>query len=763
MNEAMLYLRKNWRRISRPFGRRLTSIAAPGDYYTRHKHQKKRSFSLPRRHSLAVLDPRAVQSIRRDSFTNAWLNSSDFSIDDSEASREIPTVQEATDEEIRELRRSLSRRHPSLRHAMEPKELNYSNNDDLEASPSINEDEETQEQGSSSNDNSLDRDKSAEDMWIHNKAVRTSLLTALTAFYCLGVTILALVFELAHLLSEESERQITKKDLIFGLFMYGGSIIFFFYMYVVLMMRPKWISMMPVLQRFVTRPCRRRKIALAAIGEKTEVSSEVSSAAATVRRVSHNGPSAGSLFLRLGCIVFGIVGLVYYAFLVFLCISDHNCSALNVSLDVCAIVFIFVQMHFVFTNWKLTLFGSHFIARLGTMHLVSANLWTWIRYVLMEEGVMEREIREVFKMINQTDTSPHAKEDSSSSEEGAHEERPHGISTLQTFTPTASSCRAAECILGSLSEIMFTSIVEYSLIAAAVMYIVWRNIGRHDKPANGYVKRKHQIRVDCSKTTTGLFLGLAFIAITLTSMIIYYGYTILGKSENAAFVYAFTDIFQYATSTIGCIIAIYQMRALKYLTNHTAVNEDQELLDQILICVGLIGELIYSIAGLVGLTGESSWESLTFVLLFVHISRLIQITVQTLLLYVANRVRVKESHFDSQPGKQAVTFLLAANVAMFMMNLFESEKAGVSEIIIDFYGKRSWVILVRCFSPLTIFFRFHSSVVLAEIWKNVYARKAIGNGHHSHNQSNNMNASNSVSSDLANLQEKIEPRRNSTE
>lgn len=37
---------------------------------------------------------------------------------------------------------------------------------------------------------------------------------------------------------------------------------------------------------------------------------------------------------------------------------------------------------------------------------------------------------------------------------------------------------------------------------------------------------------------------------------------------------------------------------------------------------------------------------------------------------------------ESQPGKQAVTFLLAANLAIFIMNLFESEKAGVSEIII---------------------------------------------------------------------------------
>src|SRR5262249_12801770 len=27
------------------------------------------------------------------------------------------------------------------------------------------------------------------------------------------------------------------------------------------------------------------------------------------------------------------------------------------------------------------------------MHLVAANIWTWIRYVLIEEGVMDREIR----------------------------------------------------------------------------------------------------------------------------------------------------------------------------------------------------------------------------------------------------------------------------------------------------------------------------------------------------------------------------------
>lgn len=60
---------------------------------------------------------------------------------------------------------------------------------------------------------------------------------------------------------------------------------------------------------------------------------------------------------------------------------------------------------------------------------------------------------------------------------------------------------------------------------------------------------------------------------------------------------------------------------------------------------------------------------------------------------------------------------------MFLMNLLEAEKAGVSEAVVNFYGKKSWVFLVRSFSPLTIFFRFHSSVCLAEVCKSTYSYK----------------------------------------
>lgn len=118
----------------------------------------------------------------------------------------------------------------------------------------------------------------------------------------------------------------------------------------------------------------------------------------------------------------------------------------------------------------------------------------------------------------------------------------------------------------------------------------------------------------------------------------------------------------------------------------------------------------------------------------------VQVCLQSCLIYIAGKLRVQGDPElrNSQPGKQAVTFLLLANIglpqaiaveiyvmiaAMFLMNLLESEKAGVCKSVVEFYGKKNWVFLVRSFSPLTIFYRFHSSVCLAEVWKNAYSWK----------------------------------------
>ncbi|KAI6229738.1 Otopetrin domain containing protein [Aphelenchoides fujianensis] len=515
--------------------------------------------------------------------------------------------------------------------------------------------------------------------WIDDRDAKNSVVVALTAFYALVLTIFALIFELSHLLAAERRRTVHTKDLFFGVYMYGVSILFLFYCYVVLLLHPRWQVTILKLRTLVQLS----RVGSEESNDSLDADGRPRVETSVQRRVTHDSPSAGSLFLRLGAVVFGVIGTVYHAFNASLCAGDELCQPATAAIDALSIVFIFTQMHFVFCNWKISITGSQTLARFGTMHLVAANLWTWVRYVLIEESVMDREIKEIFSREGNEHAQPR------------HVFAPAGPSGA----PHTRYCEGAECLLGSVSEIMYTSMVEYSLIGAAVMFIVWRNIERPRVPTV-YVRRKHQIRMDCSKTTGGLFCGLAFLAATFTSMALFYGYTLLGRPRVAALVFGATDIGQYLIASAACVYALWQMRALRYSAParpHT--NPNQELLDLILLSLGLSGELLYSVAGLVGLGGDGHWQPLSVVLFVVHLTRIAQVALQSCLIYIAGKLRVHgdEALRRSQPGKQAITFLLLANVAMFLMNLLD---------------------------PLTIFYRFHSSVCLAEVWKNVYTWKA---------------------------------------
>ncbi len=61
---------------------------------------------------------------------------------------------------------------------------------------------------------------------------------------------------------------------------------------------------------------------------------------------------------KLYCFIpaFGVVGVVYYAVNIFLCTSDYagnHCDKSMIAMHLLALIFVFVQMHFVFCNWKV--------------------------------------------------------------------------------------------------------------------------------------------------------------------------------------------------------------------------------------------------------------------------------------------------------------------------------------------------------------------------------------------------------------------------
>ena len=123
---------------------------------------------------------------------------------------------------------------------------------------------------------------------------------------------------------------------------------------------------------------------------------------------------------------------------------------------------------------------------------------------------------------------------------------------------------------------------------------------------------------------------------------------------------------------------------------------------------------------------------------------------QLLFITDAQRRRIHSNDHDaSKPGRQVVTFLLICNITMWVIYTFEVQKVKDSPVQVKktifvpllllllfiqilyfffqlrFYGFYAWSMIQRVCLPLCIFFRFHSSVILVEIWKNSYKTKLM--------------------------------------
>lgn len=70
-----------------------------------------------------------------------------------------------------------------------------------------------------------------------------------------------------------------------------------------------------------------------------------------------------------------------------------------------------------------------------------------------------------------------------------------------------------------------------------------------------------------------------------------------------------------------------------------------------------------------------------------------------------------------------VTFLLVANMSLWFINTLIKSRAGFRPTHLGFYGIWAWTVITHVSMPLAIFYRFHSSICLFEIWKSVYKAK----------------------------------------
>jgi hypothetical protein len=152
----------------------------------------------------------------------------------------------------------------------------------------------------------------------------------------------------------------------------------------------------------------------------------------------------------------------------------------------------------------------------------------------------------------------------------------------------------------------------------------------------------------------------------------------------------------------------------------------ESVLSDVLLKLSACGVFTYSTFSIIaGCLGDYR-KMPNLVIMVTGIIAIIQVVIQLLFIPDVGRRRIHTAEQDrSKPGRQIVTFLLICNLAIWVIYTFEIQKVNESPVQIEFFGYQPWVIIQKLTLPLCIFFRFHSTVVLAEIWKNSYKTKLI--------------------------------------
>ncbi|CAD5234283.1 unnamed protein product [Bursaphelenchus xylophilus] len=519
-----------------------------------------------------------------------------------------------------------------------------------------------------------------EDGWIHDPAAWDYFCSLLTSLYAMFIIVFAVVMELSQKFTSDEWFM----EMLFYSYMYGTGITFLLYCYL-FQMHPAWLN-------GLIKWLERKKWICPGNTE--------------VPQTTHSSDGAGSLYLRLGTLCFGSSGIVLFCLEFFVCISDHLCFAYRLVNWVFAAAFTFIQMHFIFCNSKIIITESKNLAKLGTMHLLAVNVWTWLRFVIAKHDGKSVYVEHI---LNRSDSLLLPRIDEN------YSVPPDEILSIRIYS---------FYYFGDFATLLTTCIVEYSVIGAAIMFVLWRSIDDHCIPPSYRPKRKNKVRIDCSASSAGLFAGVLFLICALVSIGIYTIFSQHSDDRGALLVFRLSDFALFCFTLIGCIVGLYRMRFLHYQSLQIMTNA--EFLDEILLIIGLLGELIHSSTGLMcWITTQSEWgqNKMETYMLVVFVVREIQVIVQAVFILVSSRLRAQSPKAMSQkPGKQFVTFLLIANVSLFFFHTLEGMKSVFGDAIASRRTK-PYATLICAVAPLVVFYRFHSSVCLAEIWKHCYNTK----------------------------------------
>ncbi|XP_048396671.2 proton channel OTOP1 [Stegostoma tigrinum] len=272
--------------------------------------------------------------------------------------------------------------------------------------------------------------------------------------------------------------------------------------------------------------------------------------------VTEKDEHAGPRWLRGGLTLFAILSLVLDVFKIGYYIGYSSClTATKGAYPAIHAVHTLSQVYFLWFHAKDVIQTFQMIERFGMIHSVFTNLLLWVNSIIAE--------------------SKHQLHD--------HKKRLAGLGfanlTMEKTGPNCSCTIHACAAFYKSSYYMYPFSIEYHVLASAMLYIMWKNVGRkldHISPQKPAFKTRSNI-------LPGPVLGAAVFATTIGILVVYSLQADHSKDRrlsavNIFYLYSMAVLgLMSAASTTGLVIYRIDKRSMDYSKNPTRKLDGQLL------------------------------------------------------------------------------------------------------------------------------------------------------------------------------------------
>ncbi|CAN8032390.1 unnamed protein product, partial [Ixodes persulcatus] len=433
-----------------------------------------------------------------------------------------------------------------------------------------------------------------------------------------------------------------------------------------------------------------------------------------------SGRHSGSFYLKGGMVVFCFCHLVNQGLLLQSSVESvlrHGWNikdGLNIIFHVLRPVYSFYQLFMAFKYSNIVINHASKVTRFGLMHMIGTCLYFWFSSIVQEyRHSLYRSGDDVgndgmiwIKTLalgdfNGTHHFP-----------GAHNR-------------TVSAGRVLDTV--SITPYLHPFTIEYNIVLAGVWFIVWQNVGT--EPGNHFARRDslpagaepqqldvnyHSnlvVSADCHAANKGLFAGFFLLLSAIVTLVIaqvVFSGPEYQDIENVIFLVQDTALV--LVSLLAVVWAYVKISKLDFNVHPIT------LLDDVLLYVPLPFYFIYYF---MSMTADVWYRNHTSIVSNVLV--VAQVVLQTMFISDGlRRCSNSRRHRFTKPGREMVTFLIICNVTVWVTNTFNMEKYHMNRYVRKCFGEDAWVMVKHATFPLMLFYRFHASVCLADIWKSAY-------------------------------------------